>query len=298
MDDYVPTEQDLKDFEEFQVQRDQDEIRSGRTTRVPMYLVSKGDSVEKCTRSVVMDFIQCVASVFSDIKEQPLVNRLSILELLGYDKYELVSVIDPGLRKEDIDALFEGKEYPYLYTGLKSCLSNEAIDRVLDNLKFARDNRLIASSLFCEVGSVADKELMYSKQQRIAMCSDDSSGRPLYWLREYMLVKGNKLGIWEYEQGSNAKGIRVPTKKFVQMLCYLCQDIPTTLKYQFGINVTKYCGNVKGTVKFSIPIGQLPIIETYFNVRFGYKQLLERGTKCLVFSTPEKHINLFDCCSK
>ena len=294
MKEYIPTEEDLRDFEEFKAERECMERENEKSPYVTMYYISKGDEVLKLTRSAITDLITHTISVIPNIKEYALVDRLNPLELLGYDKYELVSVISPELSKRDIDDLFDNKPYPYLYSGLSSVVSDERIDKAIADREFAREHKLIPSSLFCEVYSLADKELLRSKHQIVNLYKND---RPLSWLRPYILKKGKDAGVLRIKGDINSdEPIRVQTRKFLQILCYCCQDIPITMRYQFNIIVskrdTKY-SDKKPYVTFSIPVSMLPIIESYFNVRFGYKHVIRRGYSSITFTTPIRKKSLF-----
>lgn len=263
--DYIPTEEDLKDFEEFAIERE----KLSDNKKITFVYVTRNNEKIKTTKNALLDTLTANISTVKGIMDRSLLERLNIVELFGYNKKQILKVMDPDLSEEDIVRILKGKTYPYLLRGLNTYFNDDRITRSI----IARNNSVLNRTLsyipFNEVVIVSDRKAMYDRFLLIKQTPYDN--RPMYWLRTYILTKyNNRKGFWDVDPTDTKTTFTVRGKKFLTVLLYELQNFPDFLKYQFGTTTTKYALNDKQTVRFSIPLVMIEHIEEYFNLDFVF----------------------------
>lgn len=263
MDEYKPTADDLKDFEEFSNERKLIETYSGRKVYADLFtLHNKGKKIT-LLREVLKNILLADLSAL-DLENTSILDRLYFCTLFGFETRELVSIISPELSDDDIEHLMLDRAYAYLWTGLKSWFGDHMIELVRNARTNGIKRKTLPYFIFDEVHDSKDRVVIAAMKDIIKMTAQ--SCRPLYLLRNYALKKGADRGYWYFtEHMRNVKG-KVSVKRFLKILLEECQNIPETLLFQFNITTNKSCS--KGKVIFSVPRAFLPLIEEYFDIEF------------------------------
>ncbi|MBR1988405.1 MAG: hypothetical protein IKA36_05150 [Clostridia bacterium] len=263
MDEYKPTADDLKDFEEFSNERKLIETYSGRKVYADFFTLHNRGTTVTLLREVLKNILLADLSAL-DLENTSILDRLYFCALFGFETRELVSVISPELSDDDVEHLMQDRDYPYLWSGLNSWFGDHMIERVRNARTNGIKRKTLPYLIFDEVHDSTDRVVISAMKDIIKMTAQ--SCRPLYILRNYTLQKGADRGYWYFtEHMRNVKG-KVSVKRFLKILLEECQNIPETLLFQFNIITTKSCPN--GKVIFSVPRAFLSLVEEYFDIEF------------------------------
>ena len=283
-EEYIPSEKDLKDFEEFEKERDRFDSQDYVKICSDLYELHCGNQLKKCMKETVMDILVCNLSTFSDIKNSSMRQRLCMTQLFGYDEREIVKMISPDLSESDIDCVINNVQYPYLWKGMNIYFSDSRIDQAIEARNASVRTKSLPFIMFNEIHPISDKIMLYARKELIANTTPEN--RPLFFLRNLALRKGTERGYWDYPEPNFIEKAKVSIKRFLSLVLEECQFHQQALLYQFNITTIKSC--TSGMTRFSIPIQYIPVIEEYFNVEFTNTPELTKKSTIMYIDTVKR----------
>ena len=286
MDEYKPTEEDLKDFREFCKEREKIEF-CGRKRNMNIYKIHRLSEEFRITRIALIEMMKSLLAVLDEWKPMSLLERLNVFRLFGYDPKELLFVINSDFTDEEIKSVLEGRAYQYLLGDLKSVVGDYSVESAASFLDYAGANHILPYTIFDRGINALDVEDMLAREELIERTSP--SDRPIFWVREFILTEGEDKGYWSYPKHTNDV-VDVTFKRFMKMLLFECQNISETMNRQFGIKYA-YIREKKKT-KHSVVLSRysLDLISTYFNVRFKSIPTSSKNGYAFVFDSTKNTI--------
>lgn len=253
--DYVPTEQDLKDFEEYNIPTS----TSNRTWT----FVHCNKTFELSRETICTIVSDLLANCYSKetIESIPLIERLTVLALFGYDLNQLLRIICSDLSENEFKLLCEGKEYPYLVSQLRSVVGNENLEYVRTVYNHLKGTHILPYKQFYnDDWSVTNEHLTQVRYELISIKSCDL--RPMWCCRIPVMFE---LGIGE-DKIRSREIVEVDCVKFFKSLFNWNKHLLSDFRCQFGIPA-QYNPRTN-SMKFTISYAYLRLVECYFNVKF------------------------------
>ena len=255
--EYVPTVQDLQDFEE-----SYNALKNINTPK--KWTFTHCGQVKELSRETVCTLVShLLANVFPEdaITSTNLHNRLTVLAMFGYNLKELTKIVCAELSDEELEMLMNGKSYPYLIAPLRAVVG----EGNLEYCRFVYKNMLHTHVLpykqfYDEPWYTNDKEKLQVRLELISLY--DKELRPLWGCRARTLME---LGIHD-KVLSDSNNLEVDCVSYLKTMFELHRQFLSDFKSQFGL-YTQYLSSTK-RMKFSLPITFIPLMECYFNIKF------------------------------
>ena len=260
-DDYTPTIEDLKDFEEFNQQ-----LCNARKDEVKQWVVTHNGITKPLTRETICTIVSHLLAntIPQDCVESfSLTERLAFVSLLGYDIDVLFKVICKDLSEDEIIMLRQGARYPYLLTFLTAVVGDSNLEHIRQVTKTLKGTHILPYIQFYDNDwGMSNRETLRTKYELISLWTPEH--RPMYSYGTIALLESGCCDS-EVMSRTSEKPVEVDCKTFLIKLFNCTKHLLPDIRAQFGIVASQI--PTKNAMRFTSSISLLPFVELYFNVK-------------------------------
>lgn len=259
--DYIPTIEDLKDFEEFNQQ-----LCNTRKDEVKQWVITHNGITKPLTRETICTIVSHLLAntVPQDcIESFSLTERLAFVSLFGYDIDELFKVICKDLSEDEITMLRQGARYPYLLTFLTAVVGDSNLEHIRQVTKILKGTHILPYVQFYNNDwAVSSRETLRTKYELISLWTPEH--RPMYSYGTIALLESGCSNA-EVSSRSCEKPVEIDCETFLVKLFNHTKHLLYDIKAQFGIAASQI--PTKNVMRFTSNVFLLPFVELYFNVK-------------------------------
>lgn len=257
-EEYQPTEEDLQDFDNFFPEY----TLAPSKERYKLYTVCFNGQSVSLTRAAYLEILIYHASLqYDELADLTLVERLFHIDRFGLTVEQALHVIDPMISDIECSYILEGKTYPYIIRILYQVLGDDCLQQKRKVVRDCIHNHLLPYDVFYYEKEMLTNELIDTEVSLVQLTEPDQ--RPLYYLRDKILQKGNYLGYW------NVLDDEMPVingEQFCWMLGEELFAINFRAHSQFRITMTSSVVE-KSLVSVAVSWHGVHLIEQYFDVK-------------------------------